>query len=247
MFDPFGDFATAGYLRNFDQEKDLEIVKIAEHELFRAQLPVALRYLAARQRIAYADFLEVHHILFGGLYPWAGKDRASLLPDSAIKKGALYFCHPKDCNRAITEGLSLAQDKNQIATRPGFIMGLFAYGHPFLDGNGRTMLLVHAELCFRANMSVNWMLTHKQPYLDALTKEIEDPHKGYLDAYLQPFIAGQIPRETWLMSVAALPGLDGVSTPADDTEGYADLAITQAYQDFERRRGYRFEDSDPSS
>jgi cell filamentation protein len=25
VFDPFGDFATEGYLRNFDKEKDLEI------------------------------------------------------------------------------------------------------------------------------------------------------------------------------------------------------------------------------
>ena len=25
MFDPFGDFDTEGYLRNFDKEKDLEI------------------------------------------------------------------------------------------------------------------------------------------------------------------------------------------------------------------------------
>jgi len=29
VFDPFGDFATEGYLRNFDKETDLEIVKIA--------------------------------------------------------------------------------------------------------------------------------------------------------------------------------------------------------------------------
>jgi len=56
VFDPFGDFATEGYLRNFDKEKDLEIVKIAEHELFRAQLPVALDFLAKRKRIEYADF-----------------------------------------------------------------------------------------------------------------------------------------------------------------------------------------------
>lgn len=68
MFDPFGDFATKGYLRNFDKEKDLEIVKTAEHELFRAQLPAALNFLAKRKRIEYADFLEVHRILFEGLY-----------------------------------------------------------------------------------------------------------------------------------------------------------------------------------
>ena len=72
MFDPFGDFATEGYLRNFDKEKDLEIVKIAEHELFRAQLPAALDFLAKRKRIEYADFLEVHRILFEGLDARAG-------------------------------------------------------------------------------------------------------------------------------------------------------------------------------
>jgi hypothetical protein len=55
VFDPFGDFATEGYLRNFDKEKDPEIVKIAEHELFRAQLPKALDFLAQKKRIEYSD------------------------------------------------------------------------------------------------------------------------------------------------------------------------------------------------
>ena len=241
MFDPFGDFATEGYLRNFDKEKDLEIVKIAEHELFRAQLPAALDFLAKRKRIEYADFLEVHRILFEGLYPWAGKDRAEVLPDSAVKKGALYFCHPRDCRLAISEGLSVAQDKKQMDKRPGFIMGMFAYGHPFLDGNGRTMLLVHAELCFRANMSVNWMRTSKQPYLDALTKEIQAPNDGHLDAYLKPFIEPQIPRENWLQSVSDLPGLDGIDAQSDVSAGYSDPAITKEYQEFERRRGYQLD------
>ena len=35
----------------------------------------------------------------------------------------------------------------------------------------------------------------KQDYLEALTKEIEAPNDGHLDAYLQPFIGAQIPRE----------------------------------------------------
>ena len=64
MFDPFGDYASRGYLRNTAGEKDLEIIKIAEHELFRAQLPSALDFLAQCKRIEYADFLEVHHIYF---------------------------------------------------------------------------------------------------------------------------------------------------------------------------------------
>ena len=46
MFDPFGDYDSRGYLRNTAGEKDLEIIKIAEHELFRAQLPIALDFLS---------------------------------------------------------------------------------------------------------------------------------------------------------------------------------------------------------
>ena len=162
----------------------------------------------------------MHRTLFDGLYPWAGKDRAEVLPDSAIKKGTLYFCHPRDCRLAVSEGLFLAQDKKLMNQRPGFIMGMFAYGHPFFDGNGRTMLLVHAELCFRANMSVNWMRTSKQQYLDALTKEIETPNDGHLDTYLKPFIEPQIPRESWLQSVSAIPGLDGIDAQSDVSAGY---------------------------
>lgn len=242
MFDPFGDYETEGYLRNFDREKNLQIVKIAEHQLFRAQLPVALEFLASKKRIEYSDFLAVHRVLFEGLYPWAGKDRSEILPDKAVRKGELYFSHPQSCQRAVEEALSIAQDKNEMALRPGFVMGMFAYGHPFLDGNGRTMLLVHAELCYRANMSVNWLQTLKQPYLDALTLEIETPNKGHLDAYLGPFIGPKIPRDHWLKTVSAMPGLDGESAPMDNLAGYSDPTIAKEYQDFESRRGYRFED-----
>lgn len=239
MFDPFGDFETAGYLRNTGAEKDLAIVHAVEHALFRAQLPSALAYLAQCKRIGYSDFLAVHRLLFEALYPWAGKDRAELMPEKAIIKGAVYFCHPQDCRRAVGDGLARGQDKTQMRTRPGFIMGLFAYGHPFLDGNGRTMLLVHAELCFRAGMSVDWSRTRKTPYLQALAREIEDPNAGHLDAYLAPFIGRPIARGQWQTAVAALPGLDGLGAHEDAVARYADPQVADGYAAFERRRGYR--------
>jgi cell filamentation protein len=247
VFDPFGDYASRGYLRNTASEKDLEIIKIAEHELFRARLPTALDFLAQCKTIKYSDFLEVHHILFSALYPWAGKDRNMVLPDRSISKGEVYFCHPKDCQRAIEEGLSIAQIKKQIAARPGFIMGMFAYGHPFLDGNGRAMLLVHAELCFRANMSIDWVGTDKTAYLEALTREIEDPHAGTLDQYLLPFIGGKILRDQWLESISILPGLDGVNAGTDSSAQYVDPKVAESYQAFERRRGYKLTEQNVST
>jgi cell filamentation protein len=247
VFDPFGDYASRGYLRNTASEKDLEIIKIAEHELFRARLPTALDFLAQCKTIKYSDFLEVHHILFSALYPWAGKDRNMVLPDRSISKGEVYFCHPKDCQRAIEEGLSIAQIKKQIAARPGFIMGMFAYGHPFLDGNGRAMLLVHAELCFRAIMSIVWVGTDKSAYLEALTREIEDPHAGTLDQYLLPFIGGKILRDQWLESISILPGLDGVNAGTDSSAQYVDPKVAESYQAFERRRGYKLTEQNVST
>lgn len=239
MFDPFGDFETAGYLRNTSAEKDLAVVKAVEHTLFRAQLPKALALLAKCRTITYEDFLNVHGLLFSGLYPWAGRDRAAVIPEKAISKGPVYFCHPRDCRRAVEDGLRRAQGKGEMSTRPGFIMGLFAYGHPFLDGNGRTMLLVHSELCFRAGMSVDWTRTQKDPYLQALTQELESPNAGHLDTYLLAFLGAPIPRARWQAAVGVMPGLDGINIEADAATVYADPQVANGYAEFERKRGYR--------
>ena len=49
-FDPFGDFATEGYLRNFEKEKDLAIVKRAENASFTTGLDEAFASLAKPRR-----------------------------------------------------------------------------------------------------------------------------------------------------------------------------------------------------
>ncbi|MEH6421407.1 Fic/DOC family protein [Pseudomonas sp. CGJS7] len=238
MFDPFGDFETAGYLRNRSQEKDPANVRRYEYNLFRAQLTTALVFLSRCERIEYEDFLEVHRILFEGLYPWAGQDRYALLPDRAITKGPVIFCHPRDCRRAVDDALSRAQEKRQMRTIPGFVMGMFAYAHPFFDGNGRTMLLVHAELCFRAGISIDWIGTDKNAYLTALTNEIEDPRAGHLDNYLSPYIGKAISRESWSSTFQQMRGLDGNDEVIDETATYADPSVLKGQEAFELKRGY---------
>ena len=74
-FDPFGDFATEGYLRNFEKEKDLAIVKRAENASFVTGLDEAFAHLAKSKVLTYDDVLKTHGILFGAVYPWAGQDR----------------------------------------------------------------------------------------------------------------------------------------------------------------------------
>jgi cell filamentation protein len=96
-----------------------------------------------------------------------------------------------------------------MKAKPGEIMGYLAFGHPFLDGNGRTIMTVHSVLAQRAGFSIDWAATTKNAYLDALTKEIENPPKGHLDAYLKPFMRGPIAYEQLATAVVQAPGLDG--------------------------------------
>jgi cell filamentation protein len=105
-----------------------------------------------------------------------------------------------------------------MKVRPGEIMGYLAYGHPFLDGNGRTIMTVHSVLAQRAGFSIDWSATNKGAYLDALTKEIENPPKGHLDAYLKPLMRDPIAYEQLATAIVQAPGLDGSVQDAELNE-----------------------------
>lgn len=236
MFDPFKDFETAGYLRNRFYEKNLDIVREIEHTMFRAGLDDAINYLSQRQELTYSDFKEVHKILFFEFYPWAGKDRYEIAPNLAISKANTQFCHPLDLERAVVEGLKIGHDKKQMAKRPGEVMGYFAYGHPFLDGNGRTMLIIHSELCHRAGFCIDWQQTKKMEYLSALSKEIASPGNNHLDSYLSNFIVPSRDRLEWGGSIGQVKGLDG-SHEQDLVEGeYSNKEVLSKYREFELNR-----------
>jgi cell filamentation protein len=212
-FDPFGDFETRGYLRNIARTKESKIVRQMEHASFTTGLDTALAKLASQKQLSYDDVLETHKNLFGAVYPWAGQDRLTTAPRLVVSKGndrsKISFAYPQDIRRAIDYGLNHGQDKELMAAKPGEIMGYLAHGHPFLDGNGRTIMVLHCVLAQRAGFSIDWAATSKNDYLAALTKELEEPHKGHLDAYLKPFIMSVVRRDELAANVAAAPGLDG--------------------------------------
>ena len=214
-FDPFGDYATRGYLRNV-RGADEVAVKRLEHAAFRGELDFALDYLRVRPTLTYEDVLQVHAKLFSGLYPWAGQDRMVTAPGSAIGKNGNFdlFSHPADSRRAVETALEMAADKNTMQSKPGEIIGYLAYAHPFLDGNGRTIMTVHAELCRRAGIHIDWSKTNKTDYLNALTKELDAPGKGHLDAYLKPFLRiGTLGQAEAANMLRSLPGLSSSEDP----------------------------------
>ena len=111
--------------------------------------------------------------------------------------------------------------------KPGEVIGYLAHGHPFLDGNGRTITVIHAVLAQRAPaFSIDWAATDKNAYLDALTKELDDPGKGILDAYLKPYVRPVV--DNLADQLAAARGLDGGGGEADTVSGRNDDPAVQA-------------------
>lgn len=215
-FDPFGDFETAGYLRNIYQLTDLNVVKRLEHSSFESNIEQALAYLADVETIDYTSILTVHQMLFMSIYPWAGQDRMAVTPELRITKGRkgepsyTEFADAEDIRLAAEYAVGLAGKYARFRDRPGEVMGALALAHPFLDGNGRTILLIYTELCHRAGFSINWGHTTKDDYLAALSAEILDPRKQLLDAYLKPHVVNAVSRKDWPALIGGIQGLDGL-------------------------------------
>ena len=236
-FDPFGDFETQGYLRNLAKEKDPEIVRRLEHTSFMTGIDAALERLADVRRLSYGDVLETHRILFEAIYPWAGQDRLKTAPDLAVSKGSVLFARPEDIQRAVEFALDHGQDKEFMAAKPGEIMGYLAYGHPFLDGNGRTAMVIHGVLAQRSGLIIDWAATRKADYLSALTEELDNPGEGRLDAYLKPFIIHEtVPNDRLAEKIAQAPGLDGNDAQNEVLGKTSEPALRARYEQQELKR-----------
>lgn len=239
-FDPFHDFETHGYLRNVFGEKSAAIIRRLEHSSFVAGVDAAFRQLASVDVLSYRDVLKVHQTLFGDLYPWAGQDRLLTAPDLAVSRGPVLFAHPRDARPAVEHALKMGQDKTIMAGRPGEVMGYLAYGHPFLDGNGRTLIVVHTELAQRAGVSIDWAATSKSDYLTALTRELESPGRNHLDSYLKPFLCAAVGGDRLAQHISHARGLDGKPEQALDANAvlgsFSDPAVQARYKQQELRR-----------
>lgn len=236
IFDPFNDFETRGYLRNLFREKDLVIIKHLEHSSFIAGIDAAFQYLSTVQSLSYRDVLHAHKLLFGDVYPWAGQDRAQTAPDIAVSKGSVLFAHPKDAQAAVEFALKIGSDKSFMAEHPGEVMGYLAYGHPFVDGNGRTIMVVHTELAQRAGISIEWARTNRVEYLTALTREIESPGAGHLDAYLRPYLREAVGAERLVGHVVSTRGL---SEPTEDNRILGKVSDPELQARYEAQRQNR--------
>ena len=108
-------------------------------------------------------------------------------------------------------------------------MGQLAFAHPFLDGNGRTILLVFMELCYRAKFAIEWSRTNKDDDLRTLSAEIREPFKGHLNDYLKPFVVDIAHRDEWPGMIGGIKGLDGLDKEGITYENLDNPEVQQIY------------------
>lgn len=181
--------------------------------------------------LTYDDVLSTHKVLFEAVYPWAGEDRIRNALDIAVSKGTVLFARPDDIRRAIDYALEKGRDKALMLTKPGEIMGHLAYGHPFLDGNGRTIMVVHSVLAQRAGFSIDWAATDKTAYLNALTEEIRnlrDARQRVRSSTRQWRSRCARMRACFGAKLASMTALNphGIATPANSCASLTDWTVT---------------------
>jgi cell filamentation protein len=96
------------------------------------------------------------------------------------------------------------------------VFGDFAHAHPFLEGNGRTILTIFAELTRRAGFHIDWEAIDKRLFLSALNEELLRPNRGTMDGLVLPYVKDGVLTEemtAWRLRVRFKPEL-----PADEDE-----------------------------
>lgn len=239
IFDLFGDFNINGYLRNYAKEKNDFIIKQMEHRSFRSHLNIALEYLTKCRQINFNNAKHVHKLLFSDIYPWAGQDRSQNASHLTITKANIEFQWAPYVGHGMEYALHRAANIEIIRDKPGEILGELSFAHPFLDGNGRTILTLFSELCRRANMHIDWSQTSKVDYLTALTKEIQDPYQGHLDQYLLPFIRNS--RLQIEDDITNLQGLPGLASEERYPKKYNKEELLRILSEQQKERGLRNE------
>lgn len=210
MSDPFGEFAGRDYFLNHAAQSNIETIKRLEHAAFRGNVARAMDALRSQDRIDYQAVKDVHLILFSDIYDGAGDDRRGDAAGTAVADGGIsnLFSHPYDIELAVNHALERGHNTLLMRKKPGEVMGDMVHAHPFPVGNGKVMMIVHAELCRRAAIYIDWSQIERAAYLTALTSELNNPGKGRLDAYLSRFV-----RETTDDSDHGMMVLESVTNP----------------------------------
>jgi cell filamentation protein len=168
MSDPYLYGDGSKVLANKAGITDSEALQAHEYRVSAARTPLALRYAARATRINEKTWCEVHRLLLGEIYGWAGKFRTvglskgktEFAPPAALRGWADKHVFPLFKQEAKAAG----GDLERFALALAKCWGELNFLHPFREGNGRCTHIIVRELAARHG----WVL-----YLERIEHETE--------------------------------------------------------------------------
>ena len=110
---------------------------------------------------------QIHSLLFGGLYVFAGKIR-----QKTISKGGFTFCPAQYLEQELIRVEQMPETTFDEIADKYVEMNVC---HPFMEGNGRsTRIWLDMMLKARLSKCVDWSKINKNDYLTAMTQSVAD-------------------------------------------------------------------------
>ena len=157
-------YPNTNILKNLADIRDTNMLASTEAALVASQTP---RIEASSPAVNdLKQLLSIHKILFGKLYPFAGKFRihtgrmtktrasgyAVVYGDSAFIPGQIDLIF----NALVIEKYLTALDQQAFAKRTAYFYGEFDAIHPFREGNSRTLRLFFSGIAKTAGFQLDW-------------------------------------------------------------------------------------------
>ncbi len=131
---------------------------------------------------------EIHRLMFGEVYEWAGKLRTV-----RMTKGISMFANPQFIERAGREIFKELEKENflknmassKLYERLSYYYNTMNAIHPFREGNGRSLKILITEIARRSGYKIHWEALSFQ---DNISASIEG-FNGYYDPFAKIFEA----------------------------------------------------------
>lgn len=137
----------------------------------------------ALQAFDFAYLKQIHHHLFGDIYPTGGQIRTV----AAAKR--TEFCNPEFIESTAEDIFSRLHkcrylkemERDEFINDLAFFMGEVEALHPFRDGNGRTTRLFFYQLAMEAGYDIDWELVDPDRLLEADISAIDGDYQLLID------------------------------------------------------------------
>lgn len=116
------------------------------------------------------SFKEIHRIIFGDIYSFAGEFRTE-----GISKGTSFFAHPSFINEEAErifnelneEHLLKGLPVEKFAHRLSYFLSELNALHPFREGNGRTIRELARQIALKSHYELDWSKASSKETIEA--------------------------------------------------------------------------------